>query len=78
MHSKSDNKEIVINDEVDEVIKKLFKSLLNMCQIGLEKSMDVSDFVFHYVYLLYYKCHKINPNRSGSYIDSFDQIKNKN
>ena len=72
MHSKSDNKEIVINDEVDEVIKKLFKSLLNICQIGLEKSMDVSDFVFHYVHLLYYKCHKINPNRSGSYIDSFD------
>ena len=50
MHSKSDNKEIVVNDEVDEVIKKLFKSLLNMCQIGLEKSMDVSDFVFHYVH----------------------------
>ena len=72
MHSKSDNKEMVINDEVDEVIKKLFKSLLNMCQIGLEKSMDGSDFVFHYVHLFYYKCHKINPNRSGSYIDSFD------
>ena len=27
--------------------------------------------------VLYYKCHKINPNRDGSYIDSPDWIKNK-
>ena len=27
MHSKSDNKKVVINDEADEVIKILFKSL---------------------------------------------------
>ena len=26
----------------------------------------------HNVDLLYYKCHKINPNRSGSYVDSPD------
>ena len=38
--------------------------------------MKGSDFVFDYVYLLYYKCHKINPNRGGSYIDSPDWIKN--
>ena len=33
--------------------------------------------IFDYVHLLYYKCHKINPNRSGSYIDSPDWLKNK-
>ena len=27
---------------------------------------------------MYYKCHKINPNRGGSDIDSLDWIKNKN
>ena len=27
---------------------------------------------------MYYKCHKINPNRGGSYINSLDWIKNKN
>ena len=27
--------------------------------------------------LLYYKCHKANPNCGGSYIDSPDWIKNK-
>ena len=39
--------------------------------------MKGSEFVFDYVYLLYYKCHKINPNCGGSYIDSPDWIKNK-
>ena len=39
--------------------------------------MKASEFVFDYVHLLYYKCHKMNPNRSGSYINSPDWIKNK-
>ena len=39
--------------------------------------MKSSQFVFDYVYLLFYKCHKINPNRGGLYIDSPDWIKNK-
>ena len=39
--------------------------------------MKVSEFVFDYVHLLYYKCHKINPNRGGLYIDSPDWMKNK-
>ena len=32
MHSESDNIEITINDEADEVIEELFKSLLNRHQ----------------------------------------------
>ena len=39
--------------------------------------MKDSEFVFNYIHLLCYKCHKINPNHSGSYIDSLDWIKNK-
>ena len=62
MHLKSNNKEIMINDKADRVIKKLFKSLLNRSQNNLETSMEGSEFVFDYVYLLYYKCPKINPN----------------
>ena len=38
--------------------------------------MEGSEFIFDYVQLLFYKCHKGNPNRSGSYIDSPDWIKN--
>ena len=39
--------------------------------------MKCSEFVFDYIDLLYYKCHKINQNRVGSYVDSPDWIKNK-
>ena len=59
MHSKSSNIEIMMNDKADEVLE-------------LEESMKGSEFVFDFVHLLYYKCHKINPNHSGSYIDSPD------
>ena len=63
VHSKSDNIEIMINDEV-EVIEKLLESLKNRYQNNLE-SMRRSAFVFDYVKLLYYKCYKINLNRGG-------------
>ena len=76
MHSRSGNIEIMINDEADEVIEKLFKSLKKRYQNNLEK-MEGREFFFKCVNLLHYKCHKINPNRGGSYIDSRDWIKNK-
>ena len=66
MYSKSNNIEIMINDEADEAIEKLFESLKNRYQNNLE-SMRGSEFVFDYVHLLYYKYHKINPNCGGSY-----------
>ena len=75
-HSKSDNIEIIINDEADEVIEELFKSLKNAYQNNLE-SMNDSEFVFNYVHLLCYKSHKINLNLGGSYKGSPDRIKNK-
>ena len=34
--------------------------------------MTGSDLVFDYAQLLYYKCHKINPNRRESYTYSPD------
>ena len=39
--------------------------------------MRSREFAFDYVQLLYYRCHKINLNCGGSYIDSPDWIKNK-
>ena len=76
MHSKSDNIEIMINDKADQIIKELFDSIKSRYQNNLE-SMKGSEFVFDYVHLLYYKCHKINLNCGGSYIDSPNWIKNK-
>ena len=67
----------MINNEADEVLEEFFELLLNRHQNNLEKLMKGSEFFFDYVHLMYYKCHKINPNRGGSYIDSPDWIKNK-
>ena len=75
--SKSDNIEFMIYDNADEAVEKPFESLVNRYQIGLETPMRGSDFIFDWVYLFYYKCHKTNPNRGGSCADSTDCIKTK-
>ena len=62
----------MINDEVDEFIN----SLKNRYQNNL-KSIKGNEFVFDYIHLLYYKCHKINLNRCRSYTGSPDWIKSK-
>ena len=48
MYSNSDNIEIIINEEIDEIIEERFKSLKNRYQNNLE-FMKVSEFVFDYV-----------------------------
>ena len=40
--------------------------------------MRGGDFIFECVHLLYYKCHKINPNCGRSYVDSPDWVKKSN
>ena len=39
--------------------------------------MRGSDFIFDSVQLMYYKCHKVNSKRGGSYINSPDWVKKK-
>ena len=78
MHAKSDNIEIMIGNETDEIIKKLFESLLQKYQEGLEKLIKGSEIIFDRVDLLYYKLHRISLNRGGSYIDSPERLRNKN
>ena len=46
MHAKSDNIEIMMNDEAGEVIEKLFESLKNRYKNNLE-SMKNGEFFFH-------------------------------
>ena len=45
----------------------MFDSLKNRRQNNLESRIGI-EFVFDYVQLLYYKCHKITLNSGGSYI----------
>ena len=67
MHSKSENIEIIINDEADEIIKELFDSLKSRHQNNLE-SINGSEFAFDCAQLLYYQFYKINLNGTGSNI----------
>ena len=77
MHTKSNNIEIMIGKETVEIIEKLFKSLLQKYQERLEESMRESEFISDRVDLLYCHLQKISLKRSGSYIDSPEQLKNK-
>ena len=54
---------VMVNDDAAEGFKELFESLSNRYQNNLETKMRRSKFAFDYVHFLYYKCHKINPNR---------------
>ena len=70
MYTNSDNKDIFIGSETDEIIEELFDSLLERYQKGLEEKMRGSEFVYDSVDLSNYKLNKISVNRGGSYIGS--------
>ena len=77
MHSTSDNIKFTPYSDAIEVVDKMFVLLGSKYQVNLETSMRGKDFIFDTVQLMYYKCHKVNFKRGGSYIDSPDWIKNK-
>ena len=77
MHTKSNNVEIMMGNETDEIVEELVESLFQKYQEGLEKKMRGSEFIFDSADLLHFNLHKISLNRSGSYIDSPKSLKNK-
>ena len=77
MHTKSDNKKFMTYDNVDDIVEELFETFLSRYQDNLERGIEDNEFVFDSVQLLYYKCHKINFRRGGSYIDFPNWIKKK-
>ena len=75
MHSKSKNIKITSYNDANEVIKN---SLMHLNQrIKLEESIERSEFIFDSVQIMYFKYHKVNFKRGGSYIYSPDKIKIK-
>ena len=68
MPSKSDNIEVMAYDDANDVIEKLFESLLSRYQVGLEIQMRGCDFIFDCVNLMYRKCLKVNFKCGVSYI----------
>ena len=77
MRRKSNNVEIMIGSEMDEVTEGIFRSLLQRYQEGLKESMRGSVLNFDSVVALYYDLNKISLSRGGSYIDSPEWLKNK-
>ena len=66
-----------MGSETYEVIKELFKSLLQRYQERFEEAMDRSHFTFDSLNALYYDLNKISLNRGRSYIDSPKWLENK-
>ena len=77
MYSKSDNFEIMMGTNTNEIIRDLFNSILRRYQRGFQESMRGSEFVFDYVESLIYIFDKLDLKRSGSYIETPEWIKNK-
>ena len=77
MHTRSDNIEIMIGKDNDEIIEDLFKSFLQKYEENLKNKMRESDFQFDGVNFLYYDFNEISLNRGGSYIDSPKWLKDK-
>ena len=77
MHSTSVNIKLTPYNNENEVVNELFDLLRLKYQDNLNTSMRGSDFIFDSVQPMYYKCHKVNYKRGGSYIDSPNWIKNK-
>ena len=78
LHTKSNNIEIMMGNDTDEIIDQLCESLLRKYQEGLEESMGRgSNLIFDSVNLLYYHLQKISLKRGESYIGSPEWLKNK-
>ena len=77
MHTRSVNEEFMNGSDTDEIIKELFKSLLQRYQENLQEKMRGSDFAFDRVNYLYYDLNKISISKRGSYIDSPKWLRDK-
>ena len=73
----SDNEEIMLGYETDDIIINFLKSFLNNYQKEEQVMRGTSNFVFESVELLDYKLHKIKLQRGGSYIKSPKWIRDK-
>ena len=67
----------MFGDDSDDIIKQLFRSLLQKYEENLQNKMRGSDVEFDGVNFLYYNFNKISLNRGGSYIDSPKWLKDK-
>ena len=77
MHTGSNNVEIMVGIETNEIIMDLLVSFLSKYQEKLEESTRGSEFVYNSVDVLYYNLNKVSLSRGRSYIDSTKWVKNE-
>ena len=77
MYTRSDNIELMIGDDNDDIIEELFKSFLQKYEENLQNKMRGSDFEFDGVNFSNYDFNEVSLNRGGSYIDSPKWLKYK-
>ena len=78
LRSKSDNIEVMMGDETDEIIDEFYESFSQKYQKDLEESLRGSEFIFDSVNLLYYNLQITSLNWKGSsYIGSPEWLNNK-
>ena len=77
IHTKSNNVEILMGNETDEIIEDLFESFLQKYQEGLEESIRGIEFAYDSVDALYYILNKVISSRGESHIDSPKWLKSK-
>ena len=78
MHTQSNNIEIMVGSETDEIIEEFFKSLLQKYQEELEEPMRGSEFTPDSVNLLHYHLQKTSLKKNRIIIYRFSRmVKNK-
>ena len=65
MHKKSNNVEIMMDNETDGIIENLFEYFLQKCQEGLEESVRGTEFSNDSVDTLYYNLNKVSLSGGG-------------
>ena len=78
MHSKSDNIEIMMGSETDEIVEELFELNLFPKDIRRIRRINGRKWIYFYgIDILYYNLNKISLVRGGTYIDTPKCIKNE-
>ena len=78
IYSASNNIEIFMGSDTDDIIDKLFDTILQRFQEARETSNERgSEFIHESVGLLYYYFHKTDMKRAASYIMSHKWLRSK-
>ena len=77
MHTRSVCEEFMSGSETEEIVEKLFRSLLQRYQDNLNEKMRGFDFIFNGVNYLFYDFNRVSISKGGSYIESPKWLKDK-